>query len=118
MTLHSISPLVSVIIPAYNRFEEVQVAIESVLKQSYKIIEIIVVDDGSTQPMKALEKAYQNVKVVKHKTNKGSAAARNSGFQAANGKYIALLDSDDQWQRQPLHLMFLASSDSLLDYQL
>ncbi|MCD6322729.1 MAG: glycosyltransferase family 2 protein, partial [Clostridiales bacterium] len=97
MIVPSNTPLVTVIIPAYNRFEEVQRAIDSVIRQTYKEVEIILVDDYSTKSLISLENKYNGLKVIRHPSNLGSAAARNTGFKAANGKYIALLDSDDLW---------------------
>ena len=90
-------PLVSVIIPTYNRASFLARAIESVLKQTYKNFEIIVVDDGSTDNTKEiLEPLKDKIKYILTE-NKGPAHARNTGMQVANGKYIAFLDSDDAY---------------------
>ena len=99
-------PLVSVIIPCYNREHVILRAIESVLKQTYDNVEVIIVDDGS------MDKSYETIKkeyhdderiiVIKQKENRGVAHARNIGINNANGKFIAFLDSDDEWK--PEHL--------------
>jgi len=88
-------PKVSVVIPLYNQKEFVGEAIESVLNQSYSNIEIIVVNDGSTDhPSEVLEKYKKDIKLINQK-NKGLAAARNTGIKNSSGEYIQLLDADD-----------------------
>jgi len=96
--------LVSVIIPTYNRPDQLKNAVQSVLDQIYPNVEIIVVNDAGTPVGGVLKKMdYQkNIQYIEHKTNKGLAAARNTGIKAAKGKYIALLDDDDIFY--PLHL--------------
>jgi len=89
------SPLVSVIIPTYNRAYILDKAIESVLNQSFKNIELIVVDDASTDETSKLVKRYPSVVYVRHSKRKGPAGARNTGLKYAKGRYIAFLDSDD-----------------------
>jgi len=90
-------PLVSGIIPCYNRPEYVAQAIESALAQTYPALEIIVVDDGSTDDTPAvLERYADRVRIVRQ-ANAGTAAARNAGIRASSGKYLAWLDSDDTW---------------------
>lgn len=92
------NPLVSVIIPVYNVEDFVAKCLNSVYEQSYKNIEIIVVDDGSTDKSGKLvddfAKNKNNVMVI-HQKNKGLSAARNLGISKANGEWIALVDSDD-----------------------
>ena len=92
-------PLISVVIPTYNRAHLLERAIDSVLAQTFQNYEIVVVDDGSTDKTAALLNKYQQktnkLKVFKHKTNKGVAAARNTSIKNAQGKYIAIMDSDD-----------------------
>lgn len=90
------APLISVIIPTYNRVDTVGNAINSALAQTYTNIEIIVVDDGSTDNTEELIKNFPTANYVK-KPNGGQASARNMGLKHANGKYIASLDSDDIW---------------------
>jgi len=90
-------PLVSVIIPTYNREALVCHAIDSVISQTYQNIEIIVVDDGSTDNTKNAINKYRTLENFSfiEQSNKGVSAARNHGVSLAKGKYISLLDSDD-----------------------
>jgi len=88
-------PLVSVIIPTYNRARMLPKAIDSVLNQFYKNVEIIVIDDGSTDDTKVVLAPYMNNILYVTTDHKGAAHARNTGMRAATGKYIAFLDSDD-----------------------
>lgn len=90
-------PLVSAIIPTYNRAHIVCDAIESVLTQTYPQIEVIVVDDGSKDDTLARLKQYGERIRVLSQANAGPAAARNRGMAAARGELIAFLDSDDLW---------------------
>lgn len=96
--------LVSAIIPTYNREKTICRAIDSVLNQTYKNIEIIIVDDGSTDDtLKLLKKYGSSIKVV-NQCHKGANAARNRGIKEAKGEYIAFLDSDDEWLPQKTHM--------------
>jgi glycosyltransferase involved in cell wall biosynthesis len=89
--------LVSVIIPTYNRARTIERAVNSVLTQTWKEIEVIVVDDGSTDQTDAILKAYGSKIRVIHQQNGGASAARNTGIKAATGEIISFLDSDDEW---------------------
>jgi glycosyltransferase involved in cell wall biosynthesis len=89
--------LVSAIIPTYNRAHAVCEAVESVLNQTYSKIEVVVVDDGSTDDTQAQLKKYGNRIRVITQNNAGPAVARNHGIAASNGELIAFLDSDDLW---------------------
>lgn len=91
---------ISAVIPTYNRSNEVGRAIGSVLSQTYEDLECIVVDDGSSDHTTEKVRAFQDsrVKYLKHETNRGVSAARNTGIEAAKGEYIAFLDSDDEWK--------------------
>lgn len=104
---------VSVIIPFYNRVDEAIESINSVLVQTYKNIEIILVNDGSTDDIKALKdfiKGKKNIVYIDLKKNYGVAHARNVGISKASGEYIALLDSDD--------LLFINKIEEQLKYML
>ena len=90
-------PQVSVIIPTYNRGWILKEAIDSVLAQDYKDLELIVVDDGSTDNTFEILASYGNDIKVLFQENKGVSAARNRGITEASGQLIAFLDSDDLW---------------------
>ncbi|MFL6786013.1 MAG: glycosyltransferase family 2 protein, partial [Sphingomicrobium sp.] len=98
------SPLASVIVPVFNRAGVVGQAVTSLADQTLENIEIIVVDDGSSDASaEVAERAGgQRVRVIRHSHNRGIPAARNTGLQAAAGKYIAWLDSDDLARPQRL----------------
>jgi glycosyltransferase involved in cell wall biosynthesis len=90
-------PLVTAVIPTYNRENEVCRAVDSILGQTYKNIEIIVVDDGSTDGTQArLERYGDKIRFV-GQTNAGPSAARNHGIRLSRGEIVAFLDSDDIW---------------------
>jgi glycosyltransferase involved in cell wall biosynthesis len=93
--------LVSVIIPTYNRARFIERAVHSVLRQTYRDLEVITVDDGSKDDtlslIAELAKTDQRVRYILHEKNRGAQAARNTGIKAAEGNYIAFLDSDDEW---------------------
>jgi glycosyltransferase involved in cell wall biosynthesis len=96
-------PKVSVIIPTYNRLPMVSEAVESVLAQGFEDLELIVVDDGSTDGTgEELNRYGGRVKLLRHSENRGVSAARNRGIREARGKYIAFLDSDDLWVKGKL----------------
>lgn len=90
---------VSVIIPTYNRAKYILETLESVLNQSYKNYEVIIVDDGSTDKTKEALKPYilNNRIIYIYKDNGGPASARNAGLAITRAEYIAFLDSDDLW---------------------
>jgi|GEM_PF-3026041 len=95
-------PLVTVIIPAFNRQKTIVRAIDSVLNQSYKNVEVIVVDDGSIDSTEEIVKnCYKDIIYIKKK-NGGPASARNAGLENSSGDYIAYLDSDDAWPKDKL----------------
>ena len=94
-------PLVSIIIPTYNRAEFLSKAIESALNQTYDNIEILVVDDGSTDNTKKvvqnLQKNNSNIRYFWQKNSGGAAKPKNKGIENTKGRYIAILDSDDEF---------------------
>jgi len=98
---------VSVIIPAFNRARYIGQTIDSVLNQTYKNIEIIVVDDGSTDhTLEALALYCNNIKLLEHpgRQNKGQSVSINLGMRHASGEYVCILDSDDYWEPDKLAL--------------
>lgn len=96
--------LVSVIIPTYNRPTYLEEAIKSVINQSYKNFEILIVDDGSLENYtQDFESKYENVFVYR-KDNGGVSSARNFGIKKAKGYYIAFLDDDDLWVHNKLEI--------------
>jgi glycosyltransferase involved in cell wall biosynthesis len=105
------APFFSVVIPVYNRAELLGRALASVRTQDFADFEIVVVDDGSTDNPKAVVDAAADPRIhYVHQDNKGGGAARNAGIDAARGRYVAFLDSDDEFL--PGHL---ARLKSLLD---
>ena len=98
------SELISVIIPTFNRSGVLLRAIHSVLNQSYKHFELIIVDDGSTDETERLLKPFienQSIQYVRQ-DNKGVSSARNRGVNHARGEWLAFLDSDDEWLEDKL----------------
>ena len=94
MTESQSHPLVSIIIPYYKQPAFVTEAVRSAKSQTYSYIEIIVVDDGSPEPVEPLLRNIEGVRLVRTQ-NGGVAAARNAGFQRSSGEYLVFLDSDD-----------------------
>ena len=91
-------PKVSVIVPVYNAEKYLQECVDSILRQTLADLELILVDDGSTDTSPALCDRYaeQDLRVrVIHQANAGSSAARNRGIEVATGEWIAFVDSDD-----------------------
>jgi len=88
---------ISVIIPAYNVEKYINRSINSVLNQSFKPFEIIIVDDGSTDDTKKILEKFNDKIVYIYQENSGSSSARNLGIAKAKGDWIAFLDSDDEW---------------------
>ena len=114
--------LVSIIMPLYNSEKFLSSSIESVVKQTYKNWELIIVDDRSTDNslQKAIEymKKDNRIKIIKLQENSGPAIARNTGIEAANGKFIAFLDSDDMWlpDKLELQLNFMRKTNASFSY--
>lgn len=106
-------PLISVVIPIYNSERTLGAVLHSVIKQNYRPIEIILVNDGSVDNSKTLieefMEAYPNEQVYCiDQINQGVSVARNNGMKNSNGDYIALLDSDDIWKENKLSLQMKA----------
>ena len=111
-------PRVSVIIPTYNRSGLVKEAVESVLAQTFKNLEVIVVDDGSTDDTRNVIEGIGDERVKYfHKQNGGVSSARNFGIQKAQGQYIAFLDSDDLWPENFLDIL-ISRLDQSLQYNI
>jgi glycosyltransferase involved in cell wall biosynthesis len=103
------NPKVSVVIPTYNRAAKVRNAIESVLSQTFSDLEVVVVDDGSSDDTgKILHETYGDRIRYFAQLNQGVSAARNKGLVEARGEWIALLDSDDLWEKEKLEQQFKA----------
>jgi glycosyltransferase involved in cell wall biosynthesis len=103
------NPKVSVIIPTYNRAAIVRNAIESVLAQTFSELEVILVDDGSSDGTgKIIGDLYGDRIRYYAQANQGASVARNKGIAEARGEWIAFLDSDDLWEREKLEWQFKA----------
>jgi glycosyltransferase involved in cell wall biosynthesis len=97
------TPFFSVIIPTYNRRHLFDIALKSVLNQTYKDFEVITVDDGSTDHTNEVIKNFDDFRVkYLYQENHGVSHARNRGLEISRGKFIAFLDSDDRWVPQKL----------------
>lgn len=96
-TPHTQTPTVSVLIPAYNRANQIGDAVTSILGQSFGDFELVVIDDGSSDETVKRVEAFGDprIRIVRHERNRGIPHARNSGLDAARGRFIAWLDSDD-----------------------
>jgi glycosyltransferase involved in cell wall biosynthesis len=105
-------PLVSVIIPAYNAASYIEDAVRSVLNQTYKKVEIIVTDDGSSDDIEDVLRQFGNQIHYIRQQNRGPSAARNTGIRAARGNYLCFLDADDTWKPEKLELQlgFMAAN--------
>ncbi|MCB9896347.1 MAG: glycosyltransferase [Planctomycetes bacterium] len=105
------SPRVSVVIPTYNRAHNVMRAVQSALDQTEKSLEVIVVDDGSTdETREQFAKPPERVRYIR-KPNGGASSARNVGIRHATGEWIALLDSDDEWEREKIQMQLAVLRD-------
>lgn len=108
--------VISVVIPAYNREMVIEAAIRSVQSQTYQDFEILVVDDGSRDAtsgvVNRLAQEDTRIKHIRHVKNQGAQAARNTGIRAAQGRWIAFLDSDDRWLPESLKVRLQAALQS------
>ena len=97
---------VSVIIPTYNREKTILRAVQSVLDQTYTNLEVLVIDDGSTDGTAEIVRGIEDdrVKYIVLEQNGGQAKARNTGVQMAEGEWIAFQDSDDCWHKNKLEI--------------
>lgn len=98
--------LVSVVLPSYNYDKYISEAIESVLNQTFSDLELIIIDDYSTDTSREIIKGYKEkddrIRFIFHEKNEGMARTYNDGIFSAKGKYIAILDSDDLWDLKKL----------------
>ena len=97
-------PLVSVVIPVFNGERFLREAVQSVLDQKYSPIEIIIVDDGSTDGTSAVARSFSETVRYLYQANQGPAAARNRGIEHAQGSLIAFADADDLWPSEKLEM--------------
>ena len=114
-------PLVSVVIPVFNRAWQLQRALSSLQDQTYKNFEVIVSDDGSTEDIAAVVEEFRgtlNICLLKAENFGGPARPRNLGIQNAKGNWIAFLDCDDYWYKNKLELQSkgLEGKDYILGY--
>jgi glycosyltransferase involved in cell wall biosynthesis len=112
--------LVSVVIPTFNRAELLGRAVHSALSQNYPDLEVIIVDDASTDNtrdrIETLQQGDDRIVYLRHNSNRGAQATRNTGVQAAKGEYIAFLDSDNEWLTRKLQrqmILFSHKANSL-----
>jgi glycosyltransferase involved in cell wall biosynthesis len=106
--------LVSVIIPTYNRRAILPAAIRSVLNQTFGNLELIVVDDASDESSEDVVKGFKDtrVRLIRHGSRAGGAAARNTGIRNSHGDYVAFLDDDDEWYPEKLAMQMSVMSKS------
>lgn len=115
-------PLVSIITPMYNSEKYIGETIESVLNQTYKNWEMLIINDCSTDNGADIVKKYQKldkrIKLFSNTTNKGVSYSRNYGIEISAGKYIAFLDSDDLWSNTKLQkqVAFMEEKNIILSY--
>ena len=111
-------PLISVIVPVYQVEQYLERCVDSILNQSYHNLEIVLVDDGSTDKGKVICDRYgtqnTNVKVI-HQQNQGLSAARNTGIEASTGEWICFIDSDDYIEENMLEIMLRTSFEDQSD---
>lgn len=104
LKLTKFEPLVSVVIPTYNRSHLLERALQSVVNQTYSNFEVIVVDDSSSDNTQLVVTSFHDkrIRYIRHEKNMGAVAARNTGIAAAKADYIAFQDSDDEWMAKKL----------------
>lgn len=98
------TPMVSCIVPVFNGERYLREALDSILAQSHQGLDVLVVDDGSTDGSAAVAQSYGDRIRYLHQANAGPAAARNLGLEAARGEFVAFLDADDRWHPEKLAL--------------
>ena len=108
------NPLVSIVIPTYNREDFIEEAVDSVISQTYKNWELFIVDDGSTDNTEGVVKKYLTDSRVSYhkKENGGQSSGRNFGYKISSGEFIAFLDSDNYWHAERLEKSVNAANDN------
>lgn len=101
--MNNVNPFVSAILPVYNGGTFIFESINSILEQDYSPLEIVVIDDGSTDNTAEVVSTFGRDIKYKYQDNQGPAAARNAGLELSQGKLIAFLDVDDLWPPRKLH---------------
>ena len=111
-------PCLSVIIPVYNAEQFIADALDSVQRQNHDNLEVIVIDDGSTDKSAAIIQHHKLEVVYHYQSNRGPQHARNLGLSLAKGKYIAFLDADDLWADNKLEtqLPFMQSYEVVVGH--
>lgn len=114
-------PLITIIIPIYNAEKTLERTLKSVLHQTYKNFEVLMIDDSSRDKSKEIASTYtkdKRFKLISLDSNAGVANARNVGIDSSNGEYICFLDSDDWWETEKLNLQITKTLDNnfLLSY--
>ena len=108
-------PLVSVVVPAFNRDFIIREALESLVSQTYPNWEALIVNDGSTDATSSVVREWMKkdsrIRLIEHNERKGAQAARNTALRVARGDWIAFLDSDDRWLPQSLEVRFKATEN-------
>ena len=108
-------PIVSIVVPAYNPGDYLEIAIHSVIAQTFSDWELLVVDDGSREDLSHVESLDARVRVLRQK-NQGQAVARNKGVLAAQGEFIAFLDADDIWLPSKLETQLEVMRDERIGF--
>lgn len=107
---------VSVVLPTYNRAPTISRAVDSVIAQTYTDLELVIVDDSSTDNTREVVDQYEeNIQYIRHETNRGAPVARNTGIENSSGDYIAFIDSDDEWHREKIEKQVRKFSESSPD---
>jgi len=103
--------LVSIIMPAYNAEKYIAGAITSVLQQTYPYFELIIVDDASQDRTVEIVCSFndERIKLIRHETNQGPGGARNTALEVAKGKWVTVLDADDQYLPNRLEVLVRAA---------
>ena len=108
--------MISIVLPSFNRARILPKAVESILRQTYKDFELIIVDDGSSDNTREVVKSFNDDRIVYvHQENAGACVARNNGIYHARGEYIAFQDSDDIWHEDKLEKQLKALQDKHAD---